>query len=68
LRDCGELEATPNWIIAEGADWRLRHELRRELKARVTVPENVGSWLRTELRLASPKPACFRYHPLDLNH
>jgi hypothetical protein len=33
LRDFGELEATPNRIIADGADWRVLNELKRELKA-----------------------------------
>ena len=33
LHEFGEIEATPNKIIAEGADWRFLNELKRELKA-----------------------------------
>lgn len=29
----GEIDATPNALIAEGADWRFLNELKRELKA-----------------------------------
>lgn len=33
LHEFGEIDATPNQIIAEGADWRFINELKRELKA-----------------------------------
>ncbi|MCC2653173.1 MAG: ABC-type nitrate/sulfonate/bicarbonate transport system [Geminicoccaceae bacterium] len=33
LHEFGMIEATPNQIIAEGADWRFLDELKRELKA-----------------------------------
>jgi NitT/TauT family transport system substrate-binding protein len=33
LHEFGELESTPNEIIAQGADWRFLNELKRELKA-----------------------------------
>jgi NitT/TauT family transport system substrate-binding protein len=33
LHEFGEIDATPNAIIADGADWRLLNELKRELKA-----------------------------------
>jgi NitT/TauT family transport system substrate-binding protein len=33
LHEFGELESTPNKIIAEGTDWRFLNELKRELKA-----------------------------------
>jgi NitT/TauT family transport system substrate-binding protein len=33
MHEIGQLNATPNKIIAEGADWRFVNELRRELKA-----------------------------------
>jgi NitT/TauT family transport system substrate-binding protein len=33
LHEFGEIEATPNTIIAEGTDWRFLNELKRELKA-----------------------------------
>jgi NitT/TauT family transport system substrate-binding protein len=33
LHEFGEINATPNEIIAEGADWRFLDELKRELKA-----------------------------------
>jgi NitT/TauT family transport system substrate-binding protein len=33
LHEFGELNANPNKIIAEGADWRFLNEIRRELKA-----------------------------------
>jgi NitT/TauT family transport system substrate-binding protein len=29
----GQLNSTPNAIIAEGTDWRFLNELKRELKA-----------------------------------
>jgi NitT/TauT family transport system substrate-binding protein len=33
LHEFGEIDATPNAILAEGADWRFLNELKRELKA-----------------------------------
>jgi NitT/TauT family transport system substrate-binding protein len=33
LHEFGELNSTPNRIIAEGSDWRFFNELKRELKA-----------------------------------
>jgi NitT/TauT family transport system substrate-binding protein len=33
LHEFGEIDATPNAIIAEGTDWRVLNELKRELKA-----------------------------------
>jgi NitT/TauT family transport system substrate-binding protein len=33
MHDFGQLNATPNAIIAEGTDWRFLNELKRELKA-----------------------------------
>jgi NitT/TauT family transport system substrate-binding protein len=33
LHEFGQLDATPNAIIAEGADWRFLKEIKRELKA-----------------------------------
>jgi NitT/TauT family transport system substrate-binding protein len=33
LHEFGQIEATPNTIIAEGTDWRFLNELKRELKA-----------------------------------
>jgi NitT/TauT family transport system substrate-binding protein len=33
LHEFGELESTPNKIIAQGTDWRFLNELKRELKA-----------------------------------
>ena len=33
LHEFGEIEATPNALIAEGTDWRFLNELKRELKA-----------------------------------
>jgi serine/threonine protein kinase len=33
LHEFGEIDATPNQIIAEGTDWRFLNELKRELKA-----------------------------------
>ena len=33
LHEFGQLNSTPNKIIAEGTDWRFLNELRRELKA-----------------------------------
>jgi NitT/TauT family transport system substrate-binding protein len=33
LHEFGELNSTPNKIIAEGTDWRFLNELKRELKA-----------------------------------
>jgi NitT/TauT family transport system substrate-binding protein len=33
LHEFGELNATPNHLIAEGTDWRLFNQLKRELKA-----------------------------------
>jgi NitT/TauT family transport system substrate-binding protein len=33
LHEFGELEATPNKLIADGTDWRFLNELKRELKA-----------------------------------
>jgi NitT/TauT family transport system substrate-binding protein len=33
LREVGMIKATPQKIIAEGADWRFLNELKRELKA-----------------------------------
>jgi NitT/TauT family transport system substrate-binding protein len=33
LHEFGEINATPNEIIAQGADWRFLDELKRELKA-----------------------------------
>jgi NitT/TauT family transport system substrate-binding protein len=33
LHEFGEIDATPNALIAEGTDWRFLNELRRELKA-----------------------------------
>jgi NitT/TauT family transport system substrate-binding protein len=33
LHEFGELDATPNKIIAEGTDWRFLNELKRKLKA-----------------------------------
>ena len=32
LHDLGQLDATPNKILAEGTDWRFLNELKRELK------------------------------------
>ena len=33
LHEFGELDSTPNQLIAEGTDWRFLNELKRELKA-----------------------------------
>jgi NitT/TauT family transport system substrate-binding protein len=33
LHEFGEIDATPNALIAEGTDWRFLNELKRELKA-----------------------------------
>jgi NitT/TauT family transport system substrate-binding protein len=33
LHEFGEINSTPNKIIAEGADWRFLNEIKRELKA-----------------------------------
>jgi NitT/TauT family transport system substrate-binding protein len=33
MHDFGKLKATPNQLIADGADWRFLNELKRELKA-----------------------------------
>jgi NitT/TauT family transport system substrate-binding protein len=33
LHDVGQLNSTPNQLIAEGTDWRFLNELKRELKA-----------------------------------
>ena len=33
MHEFGQIEATPNQLIAEGADWRFLNELKRELKA-----------------------------------
>jgi NitT/TauT family transport system substrate-binding protein len=33
LHEFGQLDSTPNQIIAEGTDWRFLNELKRELKA-----------------------------------
>jgi NitT/TauT family transport system substrate-binding protein len=33
LYEAGMIEATPNTLIAEGADWRFLNQLKRELKA-----------------------------------
>jgi NitT/TauT family transport system substrate-binding protein len=33
LHEFGEIDATPNQLIAEGTDWRFFNELKRELKA-----------------------------------
>jgi len=33
LHEFGELDATPNKLIAGGTDWRFLDELKRELKA-----------------------------------
>ena len=33
LHEFGEIDATPNQLIAEGGDWRFLNELKRELKA-----------------------------------
>jgi len=33
LHEFGEIDATPNQILAEGTDWRFLDELKRELKA-----------------------------------
>jgi NitT/TauT family transport system substrate-binding protein len=33
LHEFGEIDSTPNKIIAEGTDWRFLNELKRELKA-----------------------------------
>jgi NitT/TauT family transport system substrate-binding protein len=33
MHEFGQLDATPNAIIAEGADWRFLNDLKRELKA-----------------------------------
>jgi NitT/TauT family transport system substrate-binding protein len=33
LHEFGEIDATPNQILAEGTDWRFLNELKRELKA-----------------------------------
>ena len=33
LHEFGQIESTPNKIIAEGTDWRFLNELKRELKA-----------------------------------
>jgi NitT/TauT family transport system substrate-binding protein len=33
LHEFGQIEATPNTIIAEGTDWSFLDELKRELKA-----------------------------------
>ena len=33
LHEFGEIDATPNQLIAEGTDWRFLNELKRELKA-----------------------------------
>jgi NitT/TauT family transport system substrate-binding protein len=33
LHEFGQLESTPNALIAEGTDWRFLNELKRELKA-----------------------------------
>jgi NitT/TauT family transport system substrate-binding protein len=32
LRDAGMIKSSPNKILADGADWRFWHELKRELK------------------------------------
>jgi NitT/TauT family transport system substrate-binding protein len=33
MHEFGQLNATPNRLIAEGTDWRFLNELKRELKA-----------------------------------
>ena len=33
LQEFGQLNSTPNAIIAEGTDWRFLNELKHELKA-----------------------------------
>jgi NitT/TauT family transport system substrate-binding protein len=33
MHEFGQLDATPNRLIAEGSDWRFLNELKRELKA-----------------------------------
>jgi NitT/TauT family transport system substrate-binding protein len=33
LREAGMIKSTPQRLIAEGTDWRLLNELKRELKA-----------------------------------
>jgi NitT/TauT family transport system substrate-binding protein len=33
LHEVGMVTATPNRILAEGADWRFLNEIKRELKA-----------------------------------
>jgi NitT/TauT family transport system substrate-binding protein len=33
LHEFGQLDGTPNEILAEGTDWRFLNELKRELKA-----------------------------------
>jgi NitT/TauT family transport system substrate-binding protein len=33
LHEFGEIESTPNALLAEGTDWRFLNELKRELKA-----------------------------------
>jgi hypothetical protein len=50
LHDFGELEATPNKIVAGDSDWRFLDELKREPEAWVTLPENVGLWLSPALQ------------------
>ena len=55
------IKSTPNMIIAEGTDWRFLNELKRELKAWVRWPKNVGSWLQAVLHVAiSGGPLCAR--------
>lgn len=33
LREAGLIKATPQKILADGADWRFLNELKKELKA-----------------------------------
>jgi NitT/TauT family transport system substrate-binding protein len=33
MHEFGQLDATPNKLIAKGTDWRFLNELKRELKA-----------------------------------
>jgi len=33
LREAGLIKATPQKILADGTDWRLLNELKKELKA-----------------------------------